>query len=236
MHQERVKLDRYGKKELIGHLAGPVLISAIFFVTAGTLNMYRAWIWAGAMTLFYAGGLLVLLRANPELLNARGGWNKNKDTKSWDRLLLLVFGGVGLYAHTVIMALDAGRFGWSSMSPWWILPGMWLYIACFNLVYWSMAVNKHFEPSVRIQHDRNHRVVTWGPYQIVRHPGYLGLIMGNFGSAMIIGSLYGLITAAATLMLLVYRTYLEDRTLMSELEGYRDYALKTRYRLIPFLW
>jgi protein-S-isoprenylcysteine O-methyltransferase Ste14 len=236
MHRVKVKLDRYGRKELIGHIQGPVFTGAIFFLFAGRIDLCRAWIWALLNMIYYLAGLLVILKVNPQLLNERGGWNRKKDAKSWDKILLIVFGTIGLYGHTILMSLDVGRFGWSGLSPWFILPGIILFTGSFNLVYWSMAVNTHFETTVRIQHDRNHKVVSRGPYQIVRHPGYLGLSMANFASAMIVGSLYGFITATATLLILIIRTYLEDRTLMAELEGYREYAAKTCYRLVPFVW
>jgi protein-S-isoprenylcysteine O-methyltransferase Ste14 len=236
MHRKGNQLDRYGRREMIGHLAGPVIIALLFFLSAGRLDLYRAWIWAGLTVLYYLFGLLVLLKVNPGLLNESGGVNRRKDSKKWDRMLLVVYAGTGLYGHVVLMALDAGRFGWSHPGPWLILPGILLYTASFNLVYWAMAVNPHFETTVRIQSDRDHSVVSWGPYQIVRHPGYLGLAMADFGSAMIIGSLYGFITAAATVLVLVIRTCLEDLTLKKELEGYREYAAKTRYRLIPRIW
>jgi protein-S-isoprenylcysteine O-methyltransferase Ste14 len=200
------------------------------------LNICRGWIWAAATFLYYFGGLLVLLKVNPGLMNARGRWNKRKDTKAWDKILLRIFGTVGLYFHTILMALDVGRFEWSELDAWFILPGMLLYTGSFILVYWAMAVNTHFETTVRIQHDRDHRVITNGPYRIVRHPGYAGLIIANFGSAMIIGSLYGFITATATLIIIGIRTWLEDRTLAAELEGYREYRSAVRYRLFPFIW
>ncbi len=237
MHEEKkVKLNKYGRKEMRGHITGPLFIALIFFFAAGRLDLYRAWIWAAATLLYYTGGLLVILKVNPALLNERGGWNRKKDSKSWDKIMLLVFAGIGLYGHIILMALDVGRFRWTELDPWYILPGIILYTGSFNLVYWSMAVNTNFETSVRIQYDRDHQVVTRGPYRIVRHPGYAGLIIGNFGSAMIIGSLFGFITAFATLLVLVIRTCLEDRTLMNELDGYREYAGKTRYRLMPYVW
>lgn len=99
-----------------------------------------------------------------------------------------------------------------------------------------MTINPHFETTVRIQHERNHRVISRGPYRIVRHPGYLGLIITNFGSTMIVGSGSGFITASATLLILVTRAFLEDRDLQSELGGYREYTRKISYRLIPLIW
>lgn len=221
---------------MLGHIIAPFLLGLIFYACAGRFDLYRSWIWVGATTLYYLGGLWVLLRTNPQLLNARGNWKGKKDTMAWDRTILMVFGGIGVYGHVVLMALDVGRFGWSELHPWFIPPGLMLLTGGFNLVYWSMAVNRHFETTVRIQHDRDHKVVSWGPYQIVRHPGYLGLIISNYASAMILGSLYGFLTATATFAILAYRTWREDLTLQAELEGYREYAEKTRYRLIPFIW
>lgn len=221
---------------MIGHIAGPIFIATLFFIAAGRTDIYRAWIWAGMIFLYYVGGMMVILKVNPELLNVRGSWNKRKDTKTWDKVLLQVFGTVGLYFHTLLMALDVGRFEWSALSPWFILPGLILLTGGFNLVYWAMAENTHFETTVRIQHDRDHRVITTGPYRIVRHPGYAGLIITNFGSAMILGSLYGFITAVATLIILVIRTWLEDRTLAAELDGYPEFRDRTKYRLFPFIW
>ncbi len=236
MAADKVKLNKYGRKELIGHLAGPVFIATLFFLVAGRIDIFRAWLWAIVTFAYYTGGMLVILKVNPLLLNERGNWNKKKDTKSWDKILLWVFGTIGLYFHTILMALDVGRFGWSMLNPWFILPGMILYTGGFNLVYWAMAENTHFETTVRIQHERNHQVISSGPYRIVRHPGYAGLIINNFGSAMIIGSMYGFITASATLIIIGIRTLLEDRTLYAELPGYHAYRQKTRYRLCPFVW
>ena len=96
-----------------------------------------------------------------------------------------------------------------------------------------MLTNPHFEATVRIQTDRSHRVVTTGPYAIVRHPGYVGASLWVLGSPLIVGSAYGLIPAGITVGLLVLRTYLEDKTLHAELPGYVEYAQRVRYRLIP---
>jgi protein-S-isoprenylcysteine O-methyltransferase Ste14 len=236
MEREKIQLNKYGRKELRGHFIGPIFIVVIFFAIAGTVTFPRAWIWAALTFGYYLAGMLTVYRFNPGLLNERGAWNRKKDTKSWDKILLQVWGTVGLYGHTALMALDAGRFNWSGMGGATIIPGIFIYTLGFIIVYWAMAVNPHFETTVRIQHDRAHRVVSRGPYRVIRHPGYAGLILANFGSTMIIGSAYGFITAAATLIVIGIRTYLEDRTLKDELEGYRDYCSRVKYRLIPTIW
>ena len=236
MPRENVKLNKYGKKELLGHIIGPLIIAVLFFLVAGRTDITRAWLWAIVTLLYYVAGMMVILKVNLQLFNERGSWNKKKDTKRWDKILLKIFGTIGVYFHAILMALDVGRFEWSHLSPWFIVPGMILYTGSFNLVYWAMAENTHFETTVRIQHERNHQVITTGPYRIVRHPGYAGLIMANFGSTMILGSIYGFITAFATLIVLVIRTWLEDRTLAAELDGYQAYRKKVKYRLFPLIW
>lgn len=236
MHREKINLDRNGRKEARGHITGPLYIALIFFLVAGRLDLYRGWIWAILNSVYYLGGMLVILKVNPGLFNARGSWIRKKGVKTWDKILLFVFAGIGLYGHTILIALDVGRFGWTSLSPWFLIPGIILFTGSFNLVYWSMAVNNHFETAVRIQEERDHKPVTRGPYQLVRHPGYLGLILAPFGSAMIVGSFLGLLTATANMGVLVLRTWLEDRTLLTELEGYTAYARETPRRLIPFVW
>jgi protein-S-isoprenylcysteine O-methyltransferase Ste14 len=99
-----------------------------------------------------------------------------------------------------------------------------------------MLVNAHFEVTVRIQTDRHHQVVTTGPYAFVRHPGYVGASLWALGSPLIVGSAWGLIPAGLTVLLLILRTWLEDKTLCAELPGYADYAQRVRSRLLPGLW
>jgi len=95
---------------------------------------------------------------------------------------------------------------------------------------------KAWDTVVRIQADRGHTVATGGPYRFVRHPGYIGFIVGAFGTALLLGSRWALVPAALAGALVVVRTVLEDRTLRAELPGYADYAARVRYRLLPRVW
>ena len=100
-----------------------------------------------------------------------------------------------------------------------------------------MVVNRHFEPGVRIQRERDHAVITSGPYRLVRHPGYTGTIASYFiGMPLMLGSWPAFIPAAVGTVLLVVRTALEDRLLLRDLAGYADYAARTRHRLVPGVW
>jgi protein-S-isoprenylcysteine O-methyltransferase Ste14 len=89
---------------------------------------------------------------------------------------------------------------------------------------------------VRIQAERGHRVVTGGPYQYVRHPGYVGGILHHLAAPLVLGSPWALIPGALGAAALMARTALEDRTLREELPGYADYAQRVCYRLVPGVW
>jgi protein-S-isoprenylcysteine O-methyltransferase Ste14 len=106
-----------------------------------------------------------------------------------------------------------------------------------NLIFsWSMASNPYFSGVVRIQEERGHTVAMGGPYRIVRHPGYVGYILFTLSTPLALGSLWGFVPAVLASLGMVVRTGLEDRTLREELAGYKDYARRVRYRLLPGVW
>lgn len=136
----------------------------------------------------------------------------------------------------VIAGLDVGRFHWSSLNIYFAPVGLMLFSISTVIINWAMIVNPYFEPTVRIQKDRGHKVITNGPYKIVRHPGYLAGILYTSSIPLIIGSLYTFIPVGIYILLIVVRALLEDRTLHRELNGYPEYAKKVRYKLLPWLW
>jgi protein-S-isoprenylcysteine O-methyltransferase Ste14 len=104
------------------------------------------------------------------------------------------------------------------------------------MTLWAMAVNRFFSGVVRIQEERGHVVVSHGPYALVRHPGYVGVILAMVGAPLMLGSVWALIPAAATVGVIVIRTAREDLTLTRYLAGYETYAQRVRYRLLPGIW
>ena len=136
----------------------------------------------------------------------------------------------------VVAGFDAGRFGWSALSPWLWPLGLALFLAGMALLIGSMVVNPFFEKTVRIQTERGHRVIDTGPYRIVRHPGYAGFFGWILATPLLLGAWWAFVPAILSVAVMVARTALEDRTLQAELPGYRDYANKVRFRLVPYVW
>jgi len=211
-----------------------IIQGAIFFGSAGRMNIPRAWIYFAATFIYFSASTLILYKINPELLNQRG--EIKKDAKSWDKVLMRAINLIGLLIFPFVAVLDIGRYQWSGLNAYWIIVGFPLYIFSAILVTWAMVVNKHFEATVRIQKDRGHQVVTTGPYRIVRHPGYLSGALWYISTPLIFGSVFAFIPVGIAIILIIIRTYLEDRILQKELEGYTEYAQRVKYRIIPLAW
>lgn len=229
----RAKLGRRGRIGVAREVLGTALQAALLFGSAGRLDWPNAWIYLALVTASQAGLTLLLTRRDPALLEARGGVQPG--ARRWDLALVITAFLLG-YVALVAAGLDAGRSPTASMPAWLSGVGAAGFVAAAGLISWAMAENTHFEGLVRIQSERGHSVCTSGPYAIVRHPGYLGMIIAILGTPLILGSWWALIPSAASAALFLLRTVLEDRTLQRELAGYADYASVTRARLIPRVW
>ncbi len=153
-----------------------------------------------------------------------------------DHPLLWVFWSIGAIA-IVAEARDVGRFHWSDTVPRGLeIAALLAYAAGIGFVVWSMAVNEFFSPVVRLQAGGAHQLVTAGPYGLVRHPGYLGMVFGYGASGLALGSWWAFLPSAACALLVLRRAALEDRYLQEHLAGYRAYSQRVPYRLFPGLW
>ena len=208
---------------------------SLFFLSAGHVAVALAWLFFFASFLHYAISTAVQYKFNAELLVQRLKI-KREGSKLWDEVLMRVTNLTALVLMPIIAGLDSGRFLWSSLDTHFAVVGFFLFIASSILINWAMLANPYFEQTVRVQKDRGHRVISSGPYQIVRHPGYLGGILYALSFPLIIGSIYTFIPVGIYVLLMATRTLLEDRTLQRELNGYKEYAKKVRYRLLPWLW
>jgi protein-S-isoprenylcysteine O-methyltransferase Ste14 len=136
----------------------------------------------------------------------------------------------------IVAALDGGRFGWLVVPLWVEMIGFGLFAAYIVLNWWAAVTNPSLSAATRIQQARDHRVVASGPYRIIRHPMYAGVILGFLGLPLALGSWWALIPSGLLTGLFVLRTALEDQMLLRQLTGYAAYAQRTRYRLLPGIW
>ena len=133
-------------------------------------------------------------------------------------------------------ALDV-RAHWPPTVPvWWSVAAFAVCGMGLLFTFWAMLTNRFFSATVRIQEERGHVVIDFGPYGYVRHPGYTGALAFSLASPVALGSWLAVIPAAFLALVLAVRTALEDRTLRAELKGYEEYASRVRSRLVPGLW
>jgi protein-S-isoprenylcysteine O-methyltransferase Ste14 len=209
-------------------------MGAALFLSAGTLQWPHGVLFMAVFLFLTLIAMGWLWRVNPEILVARRR-PTGQGTKGWDLVLLPILLGSFL-ATLIVAALDDGRFHWAPAPPWVVLVGYVLLLVGYLGTGWAQAVNRHFEPSVRIQSDRNHHVITTGPYAHVRHPGYIFGNILTFGIALALGSLCALLPAALVVVVLVIRTNLEDAILLRELPGYAEFAARVRCKWVPGIW
>ena len=211
------------------------IMMAIFYASAGRTDIPRSWFLFSVAFIYFVASNLALYRYNPGLLIQRLKIRR-EGSKKWDEVLMRISNLTGVLLMPAVAGLDVGRFRWSSLGLPYAAVGLVSLVVSSVLINWAMIENPYFEPTVRIQDDRGHHVVTTGPYAIIRHPGYLSGILWVASIPLILGSLYAFLPFALYSVLMSLRTYLEDRTLQVELLGYAEYAERVRYRLFPRIW
>jgi protein-S-isoprenylcysteine O-methyltransferase Ste14 len=218
---------------LLNQFLSLLAAAAVLFWSAGRMDWWAAWAMVGVWLTWFAATDIVLLRFNPELMAER--LSPPKGAKSWDRSILSICRLMQL-ARYILAGLDQ-RYGWTSGFPLTIQIGALIVcVSSYALVTWAMASNSFFSQIVRIQSDRGHTVATSGPYRYVRHPAYIGMILFEPAMSVLLASWWAIIAGCLCSILIILRTALEDRTLVTELNGYADYAHQVRYRLLPGIW
>jgi protein-S-isoprenylcysteine O-methyltransferase Ste14 len=220
--------------QLVAKLAVVVgLFVLVLLVPAGTWRWPAAWVFLGLYLAFAIPVATWLFRANPALLALRVDWTK-RAPKKWDRLLMAVLIPVFVAAY-VLAGLDF-RFGWSDVPLGVRAVAFVLVGAFYVLLSLVLRENAFLSRVVEVRPEAGHRVVSTGPYAVVRHPMYAGYIVWLLAVPVALGSLPALAPAAILAVAIVARAVLEDRTLHAELPGYPEYASRVRWRLLPHVY
>lgn len=212
-----------------------LVFAGLLFGSAGTLSWPPAWAFLGVVSV---GAFLItrlVARHDPDLVKEGMRWPVRRVPLPWDGIAM-VLPTVVFPGWLALMGLDAVRFDWSWMPVWLQIIGGIGVATALSFVYRVFEENTFLLRIVQAKRDSAQRLISTGPYAVVRHPFYAAVLFFCFSTALLLGSWLGLGAAFVLAAALVIRTVLEDRELRAKLEGYADYARQVPYRLVPGVW
>jgi protein-S-isoprenylcysteine O-methyltransferase Ste14 len=220
------------KKALRGLLILFLVMAALLFLPAGTFRWWQAWAY---LVVFFGASIAITLylgKHDPELLKRRlrgGPWAEKERAQK----IIMVFTSIGFIGLIVVPALDF-RFGWSAVSLWLVAVGDMLVAVGYYIIFLVYQENTFTSATIEVAEDQ--KVISTGPYAIVRHPMYAGALLYLLGTPLALGSWWGFAPLAATLPFLIWRIFDEEEFLAKNLSGYAEYRDQVEYRLVPEVW
>jgi protein-S-isoprenylcysteine O-methyltransferase Ste14 len=225
-------MNSLNRKAFRGLLILFLVMAVLLFVLAGTLDYWQAWLF---LIVYFAASLaitLYLMKHDPQLLARRmsGGPTAEKEPA---QKIIMWFASLGFIGLLAIPALDH-RFGWSHMRPAVVAAGDALMAAGWLAIYFVFKENTFTSATIELAPDQ--KVISTGPYALVRHPMYGGALFMLLGIPIALGSWWGVLVLVAIMPALVWRLLDEQRFLAKNLPGYIAYQNTVRFRLIPLVW
>jgi protein-S-isoprenylcysteine O-methyltransferase Ste14 len=213
-----------------------LIFPAIILFISGNWLWIQGWIYSIWFLCLCYITIIYLYRYDPSLLEERYKQPGSEGEKGWDKYFVVIL-FISFVIWFIIMPLDAERFQWTRNFPLWLEAiGLILLIGSAFLLFRSYKDNTFLSPLVRIQSEREQKVISTGVYGFVRHPMYLGALLLFLGTPILLGSVYGLLIGIFLCLLVFYRILGEEKMLLEELKGYDDYKKKVKYRVIPYIW
>jgi protein-S-isoprenylcysteine O-methyltransferase Ste14 len=206
-----------------------VILMAMFFIPAGTLNYWQAWVYMAILLGPMLFVLVYFLKKSPEVLERR---MRTKE-KEREQKKIIAWSYPFFLAAFLMPGLDR-RFGWSTVPVWLVIVADAVVLVCYLLFVRVMRENRFLSRVVEV--DRKQEVISTGPYAVVRHPMYAVVMPMYCVSPLALGSFWALIPAAAIPLILVARIRNEEHVLGRELAGYTEYCQQVKYRLLPGIW
>jgi len=210
-------------------LLGAIAIGAMLFIPAGSLGFWQGWAFLTIWFVPILAAFAYFYKHDPALVERR----LNRKETVREQKLIIKFGFVTWLIGYLLPGLDH-RFGWSHLPLWLTILSQAFVLGGWLMVFWVLKANSFAAATIRVEPDQ--KVISSGPYRIVRHPMYLGVSVMLLFSPLALGSYFALPVFALFIPIIVLRLLNEEKVLRQELPGYAEYCLHTRFRLVPFLW
>ncbi|MGB8489369.1 MAG: isoprenylcysteine carboxylmethyltransferase family protein [Xanthobacteraceae bacterium] len=209
-----------------------VVMGAVLFVSAWTFNYWQAWVFLSVFGLSSLAVTVYLMKNDPKLLERRmhGGPTAEKELS---QKIIMSAASIGFAAILIVPALDH-RWHWSAVPPYAVIAGNILIVLGWTIILFVFRENTFTSATIEVAADQ--RVVSTGPYAVVRHPMYSGSLLYFLGIPIALGSWWGLLVGILMMPVFVLRLFDEEKLLARNLPGYSEYMDRVKYRLVPFVW
>ena len=229
MPESQFSTAQLAKMIIVRFVGGLLVLAAMFFLPAGTLDYWEAWVYIVVLFVPITIVLRYLIRHDPALLERR---MRMKEREA-EQKLIVKLSFVWFFVMFLLPGFDR-RFEWSNVPVALVLAADVLVLLGYFGVFWVFRENTHTSRVVEVEQDQ--KVISSGPYAIVRHPMYVGVLTMYLLTPLALGSYWGAIPALLMVPMLIARIHNEEKVLGKELPGYLEYTQKVRYRLIPRVW
>ncbi len=220
------------RKTLFGFVQLIVMLGLFLFAPAWSFNFWQAWVYLIIFVVSTAVITIYLWKKDPKLLERRVKAGPEAEKEKTQKIIQL-FASICFFALLVIPAFDH-RSRWSNVPLYIVIVGDVLVALGFFLVFLVFKENTFAAATIEVFPDQ--KVITTGPYSMVRHPMYTGGLIMLSGTPLALGSWWGLLILVPLTLIIVWRLLDEEKFLYKNLPGYKEYCQKTRYRLIPLIW
>ena len=227
---DQMRLNELKKQVIIRFGLAAILIPAILFAMAGTIHYWQGWLYWMVLLMPMILALGYFLKSDPELLERR---MKYKEKESEQRIIILV-GTAVFVAGFLAIAIDLRLHGLNQVPPSLVLAADAGVLVGYFFILWVFKVNSYASRTIEVVEGQ--KVITTGPYSIIRHPMYLGSLVMYLLTPIALGSWWAVLVFSLYIPLLVWRILNEEKVLLRNLPGYYDYCQKMRYRLVPLIW
>jgi protein-S-isoprenylcysteine O-methyltransferase Ste14 len=217
------------KQILLRFIMAPIFMGLMLFLPAGSLDYWQAWIYFGVLLIPVSFVVFYFLKNDPELLERRMRMKEKEEKQK----TIQIFGIIIFLIGFITCGLDY-RYHWSNVPVYLVIVANAIVLSGYIFVFLVLRENSYASRIIEVEEDQ--KVITTGPYAIVRHPMYLGVLVMYLFTPLALGSYWAIIFFLPLIPLLVSRLLNEEEMLLRELPGYKEYCQKTRYHLIPFIY